>query len=155
MALVAPLESTVQSKNGEFIFSHYPPQAKAAGEQGAVRFQARVDAKGNVLSCKVTQGSGHERLDRETCELIVDMPASNRHWTKAARHGLPCMTVSSIGDFQGEPRTRQNGIGRKIPRGNRLQTAIQDGLAGSLQPLVPNSKRMGPTRRSSSRTLER
>ena len=72
MTLVAPPEGKVQSKNGEFIFSHYPPQAKAAGEQGAVRFQARVDARGNVKSCKVTQSSGHERLDRETCELIVD-----------------------------------------------------------------------------------
>jgi TonB family protein len=64
-------ESPVQSKNGEFIFSQYPARAKAAGEQGAVRFQAEVDAKGNVMSCKVTEGSGHERLDRETCDMIV------------------------------------------------------------------------------------
>ncbi len=64
--------SPVQSKNGEFIFSQYPARATAAGEQGSVRFQAEVDAKGNVMSCKVTQGSGHERLDRETCDLIVD-----------------------------------------------------------------------------------
>lgn len=73
LTAMAPNEvSPVQSKNGEFIFSHYPPRAKAAGEQGSVRFQAQADAKGNVLSCKVTQGSGHERLDRETCDLIVD-----------------------------------------------------------------------------------
>jgi len=65
-------EPPVQSKNGEFIFRQYPPRAKAAGEQGPVRFQAEVDAKGNVMSCKVTEGSGHERLDRETCDLIVD-----------------------------------------------------------------------------------
>lgn len=63
---------TVQSKNGEFIFSKYPPRALAAGEQGAVRFRAEVDAKGNVMACKVTQGSGFERLDRETCDLIVN-----------------------------------------------------------------------------------
>ena len=62
----------VQSKNGEFIFSQYPPRALAAGEQGAVRFRAEVDAKGNVMGCKVTEGSGFERLDRETCELIID-----------------------------------------------------------------------------------
>ena len=62
----------VQSANGEFIFSQYPPRALAAGEQGPVRFRAEVDAKGNVMSCKVTEGSGHERLDRETCDLIVD-----------------------------------------------------------------------------------
>jgi len=65
-------DQSVQSKNGEFIFSQYPPRAKAAGEQGSVRFQAEVDAKGNVMSCKVTEGSGFERLDRETCDLIVD-----------------------------------------------------------------------------------
>lgn len=63
---------TLQSKNGEFIFSKYPPRALAAGEQGAVRFRAEVDAKGNVMACKVTEGSGFERLDRETCDLIVN-----------------------------------------------------------------------------------
>ena len=34
---------SVQSKNGEFIFSQYPPRALAAGEQGAVRFRAEVE----------------------------------------------------------------------------------------------------------------
>jgi TonB family protein len=63
---------SVQSRNGEFIFSKYPPRALAAGEQGSVRFRAEVDEKGNVLGCKVTQGSGFERLDRETCDLIVN-----------------------------------------------------------------------------------
>lgn len=63
---------SIQSRNGEFIFSKYPPGALAAGEQGAVRFRAEVDAKGNVLACKVTAGSGFERLDRETCDLIVN-----------------------------------------------------------------------------------
>jgi protein TonB len=65
-------EAPVQSKNGEFIFSQYPPRAKAAGEQGSVRFQAEVDAKGNVMSCKVTASSGFKRLDRETCDMIVE-----------------------------------------------------------------------------------
>src|SRR5688500_7197689 len=63
---------TLQSKNGEFIFSKYPPRALAAGEQGSVRFRAEVDQKGNVMACKVTEGSGFERLDRETCDLIVN-----------------------------------------------------------------------------------
>lgn len=63
---------SVESKNGEFIFSQYPPRALAAGEQGSVRFRAEVDAKGNVMNCKVTEGSGHKRLDRETCDMIVD-----------------------------------------------------------------------------------
>lgn len=63
---------TVLSNNGEFIFSKYPPRALAAGEQGSVRFRAEVDAKGNVMACKVTLGSGFERLDLETCDLIVN-----------------------------------------------------------------------------------
>ena len=72
-AMIADVpEQSVQSKNDEFIFSQYPPRALAAGEQGSVRFRAEVNAKGIVLGCKVTQGSGHKRLDRETCNLIVD-----------------------------------------------------------------------------------
>lgn len=72
-AMLAPdAGQSVESRNGEFIFSQYPPRALAAGEQGSVRFRAEVDAKGNVMSCKVTEGSGHKRLDRETCDLIVD-----------------------------------------------------------------------------------
>ena len=63
---------SIQSRNGEFIFGKYPPRALAAGEQGAVRFRAEVDAKGNVMGCKVIEGSGFERLDRETCDLIVN-----------------------------------------------------------------------------------
>jgi TonB family protein len=72
-AMTSPdVAQSVQSKNGEFIFSQYPPRALAAGEQGSVKFRAEVDAKGNVMKCKVTEGSGHKRLDRETCDLIVD-----------------------------------------------------------------------------------
>lgn len=63
---------SLESKNGEFIFSQYPPRALAAGEQGSVRFRAEVDDKGNVMKCKVIEGSGHKRLDRETCDLIID-----------------------------------------------------------------------------------
>ena len=62
----------VQSKNGEFIFRQYPPRAKAAGEQGTVKFRTEVDARGNVMSCKVVGSSGYRRLDDETCEMIVD-----------------------------------------------------------------------------------
>lgn len=54
------------------IFRQYPPRAKAAGEQGTVKFRAKVDAKGNVKSCKVIACSGYRRLDDETCEMIVD-----------------------------------------------------------------------------------
>jgi periplasmic protein TonB len=72
-AMTSPdVAQSVESRNGEFIFSQYPARALAAGEQGPVRFRAEVDERGNVLSCKVTEGSGFKRLDRETCDLIVD-----------------------------------------------------------------------------------
>lgn len=72
-AMTSPVAvQSVETKNDEFIFSQYPPRALAAGEQGSVRFRAEVDDKGNVMKCKVTEGSGHKRLDRETCDLIVD-----------------------------------------------------------------------------------
>ena len=72
IAATSSSNQAFQSKNGEFIFSKYPPRALAAGEQGAVRFRAEVDARGNVMACEVTATSGHKRLDQETCDLIVN-----------------------------------------------------------------------------------
>lgn len=56
----------------EFIFSQYPPRSLAAGEQGSVKFRVEVDEMGNVQSCEVTASSGYDRLDDETCNLIVE-----------------------------------------------------------------------------------
>ena len=70
--LAVDASQPVQSRNGEFIFRQYPPRAKAAGEQGTVKFRTEVDARGNVMSCKVVGSSGYRRLDDETCEMIVD-----------------------------------------------------------------------------------
>lgn len=63
---------SVRSNDKEFIFSHYPPRALAAGEQGAVKFRVEIDEQGVVQSCKIVGSSGFERLDRETCDLIVE-----------------------------------------------------------------------------------
>ncbi len=70
-AMAAEAAQSLESKNGEFIFSKYPPRALAAGEQGAVSFRASTNAKGLVLDCEVIKSSGYWRLDRETCDLIV------------------------------------------------------------------------------------
>ena len=82
--MAADPDQSVQAKNGEFIFSKYPPRALAAGEQGAVRFRAEVNEKGIVLGCKVTASSGFERLDRETCdeaiEHLIDEPGEIDAW---------------------------------------------------------------------------
>ena len=74
-AVVASAPETTQSvrsDNGEFFFRNYPARSLAAGEQGQVRFRADVDKNGKVVGCKVIEGSGHRRLDRETCQLIGD-----------------------------------------------------------------------------------
>lgn len=67
-----PAAPSVRSIDKEFIFSQYPARALAAGEQGPVRFRVEINEKGVVQSCKVTASSGFERLDRETCDLIVE-----------------------------------------------------------------------------------
>lgn len=63
---------SVRSIDNEFIFSQYPPRALAAGEQGSVKFRVEIDEKGIIQSCKITGSSGHERLDLETCNLLVE-----------------------------------------------------------------------------------
>ena len=65
-------DQSVSSKNGEFIFNKYPARALEAGEQGTVKFRTQVNEKGVVLDCAVTQSSGYFRLDRETCDLIIN-----------------------------------------------------------------------------------
>ena len=62
----------MSSIDKEFIFSQYPPRALAAREQGSVKFRVEIDEKGIVQSCKVTGSSGYERLDDETCTLVVE-----------------------------------------------------------------------------------
>jgi TonB family protein len=65
-------ESEVRrSKNGDFLFKHYPARALALGEQGRVGFRVTLDNEGTVTSCDVTKSSGFGSLDSETCDLIV------------------------------------------------------------------------------------
>ena len=45
----------------------YPPKALKAGEEGTVRFEVNLSKKGVVTKCRVTQSSGHDDLDRQTC----------------------------------------------------------------------------------------
>ncbi len=60
-----------RSKNGDFLFKHYPARALALGEQGRVGFRVTLDNEGSVTSCDVTKSSGFGSLDSETCDLIV------------------------------------------------------------------------------------
>ena len=60
-----------QSRNGEFMTKYYPPKARARGEQGKVAFQITVNKDGFMTSCVVTQTSGFENLDKETCDFLT------------------------------------------------------------------------------------
>ncbi len=59
------------AENRAFVLKHYPPRARAAGEQGRVFFTMTLDRDGRLRSCEVTKSSGYPRLDDETCELMV------------------------------------------------------------------------------------
>ena len=58
------------ARNGEVVFSNYPPRALKAGEQGLVGFLITIDKNGEPTECRVTHTSGYPQLDRETCALI-------------------------------------------------------------------------------------
>ena len=53
------------------LMAYYPPQAKAAGEQGLVAFTVSLDRDGHPTSCQVTHSSGSRTLDEETCPVLL------------------------------------------------------------------------------------
>lgn len=59
-------------QNWQSMFSQYPPAALAAGEQGVVGFEVKLDRDGYGTECRVIRSSGHKRLDDETCRLVLD-----------------------------------------------------------------------------------
>jgi len=59
------------SNQNEFLASHYPPIALQRGEDGSVGFSVDIDEQGRIEKCAITQSSGYETLDRETCDFIV------------------------------------------------------------------------------------
>ena len=70
-AAMAPA-STVRAENAEYLQRHYPPRARAAGEQGRVGFRVELDQKARVLGCEVVESSGFPNLDRETCAVVTE-----------------------------------------------------------------------------------
>lgn len=60
-----------EARNAEVVMKNYPARARAAGEQGTVRFKLTLDRAGNPTACVVTHGSGHSLLDNETCNLLL------------------------------------------------------------------------------------
>jgi TonB family protein len=72
-ALAAPSaeKAARDGNNFDVILSQYPARARAAGEQGAVGFKVTLDRNGYATACEVTHTSGHPKLDKETCDLIL------------------------------------------------------------------------------------
>jgi len=51
-------------------FKQYPPQAKAAGQQGTARINFTLGRNGQVLSASLSGSSGHAALDAETLAMV-------------------------------------------------------------------------------------
>ena len=56
---------------GDFMARHYPPNALKNGEEGKVGFRVAISKEGHIEQCEITQSSGYETLDRETCDFIA------------------------------------------------------------------------------------
>lgn len=62
----------------------YPDASRRAGEAGRLTIRVAIGADGQVTGCEVISSSGHERLDRRTCEVAA------RRWrfTPATEDGV-------------------------------------------------------------------
>ena len=47
----------------------YPEASRRAGEEGRVTIRVGIGPDGSVTGCTVTASSGHERLDRKSCQV--------------------------------------------------------------------------------------
>lgn len=83
----------------QVVFQNYPPRALAAGEEGPVFFEVKLDKDAHPTSCEVTHGSGHPLLDAETCALIVSHAVfnsardANGHLARETTEGVVNWTI--------------------------------------------------------------
>ena len=73
------------SKNGQFLSDYYPEGALKRGEEGTVGFKIAIEKEGWIGSCEITQSSGFQGLDRETCEIMVQYAKVNPVQTSDGR----------------------------------------------------------------------
>jgi TonB family protein len=101
----------------EVVFQNYPARALAKGEQGAVFFVVKLDDKAHPTSCEVTHGSGHPRLDRETCDLILEhavfksVIGPNGKLKRSVHEGVVNWRIPG----KAEPRFRPVALGDSAP----------------------------------------
>lgn len=73
-------------------FRRYPPDARAAGEEGIVRIQFVMDGSGNVLEAWVDLSSGSAALDEEAIAAVLraqPLPSPPAHWPQPFGVSLP------------------------------------------------------------------
>lgn len=49
----------------------YPPEARAAGQQGRTEFALKIDPRGRIMQCDIVRTSGSDLLDTTTCSLLI------------------------------------------------------------------------------------
>ena len=54
-----------------FEFKDYPMKSFEKKEEGVTGYQLMISPDGRVASCKITQSSGHDELDKTTCFLAA------------------------------------------------------------------------------------
>jgi len=66
-----PSPSPIGSPGAWFPPDAYPPEARAAGQEGRTAFAVDVDAQGRVVACNIIGSSGSPLLDTTTCSLVI------------------------------------------------------------------------------------
>ena len=71
-AAAAPAAAQNREAEAAQAFTVYPEESAWNDEQGTVHYKVKIGRRGDVEECEVTQSSGFERLDRATCQLLMD-----------------------------------------------------------------------------------
>lgn len=54
-----------------FPIDSYPPEARAASQEGRTQFSLDIDAAGRITGCNIVESSGSELLDSTTCSQLI------------------------------------------------------------------------------------
>ncbi len=54
-----------------FPIESYPPEARAASQEGRTQFSLDIDAAGRITGCNILESSGSDLLDSTTCSQLI------------------------------------------------------------------------------------